>query len=171
MNVILSLLLVLLPLCAFQEQTKQEPSIPIKDLRNTPFELVHGNKTLRLTAYAWRDFSLGVPGPNGSPLMVALKLTTADKQPLPAGVQLDRAWVIFGEEVWEVSDLRNRIPNQDHAEDSWIKCSYQPECQVTLREGPRWGPGVDVEVVVRFTDDEGRHHFLQAPKHRVISTH
>jgi hypothetical protein len=177
-KVILSLLLALIPvaqLCVFQEQTKpeqkkQDSSVPIRDLLNAPAEVVHGNKTLTLTAFAWRDFSPVQMEPSGSPLMVALKITAAAKQTLPSGVQLDRAWVIFGEEVWEVSDLRNRIPRQDHAEESWIKCSYQSQCEITIRGGPKWGPGVDVIAVVRFTDDEGRHHFLQAPKHRVVET-
>jgi hypothetical protein len=43
-------------------------------------------------------------------------------------------------------------------------------CEITLRDGPKWGPGVYVDVVVRFTDDEGQQHFIQAPKQLVIAT-
>ena len=162
MNVILGLLLVLV--------FAQESSVPIKELRNAPAEIEFENKTLRLTAYAWRDFAPGAMGPNGSALMVAFEINTPDKKPLPNGVRVDRAWVLFGEEVWEVSDLRNRIPNQDHAEESWINCSNSQYCNITLRDGPKWGPGVDVDVIVRFTDTEGKPHFLQVAKKSVVAT-
>lgn len=177
MKVILISMLLLMPLLqpgvvqqqTNQEQTKQSSSVPIKELLNAPMEVVREDKSLRLTAYAWRDFA---PGGFGYPrrLMVALTLSAADKKLLPGGVRLDRAWIIFGEEVWEVSDLRNRIPNQDHAEESWIKCSSRPECQITIYDGPSWDVGVEVIAVVRFTDDEGRHHFLQAPRQKIIAT-
>src|SRR5687767_5242147 len=120
MNVIFSLMLLIIapltPLGSYQDQTKPDSSVPIKDLRNAPAEVVLENKTLRLTAYAGRDFMPILRRADGSRLMVVLKLTAADKTRLPIGVRLDRAWVLFGEEIWEVSDLRNRIPRQDHAE-------------------------------------------------------
>jgi hypothetical protein len=124
-----------------------------------------------LSAYPWRDFMFGSTlGANGSPLMVALKLSTADKQPLPSGIRMDRAWVLFGEEAWEVSYLRDRLVDRDYDKSAWINCANLSACQTTLRDGPRWGPGVSVDVVVRFTDREGKHHFLQAPNQNIVGT-
>jgi hypothetical protein len=40
-------------------------------------------------------------------------------------------------------------------------------CEFTVRDGPKWGPFVFVDVVAQLTDKEGRHHLLQAPKQYV----
>ena len=171
MNVILRLMLALtaaaaplqppLPLVG---QTK-EYSVSIKDLRAAPTMILLDNRSFSVSAFPWRDFMPGSWGPVGSPLMVGLKIASADKKPLPSGIRLDRAWILFGEEIWEVSDLRGR--RQDHGEDSWINCSDIPACEVTVRNGPKWGPGVFVDVVVQLTDREGQRHFLQAPSQLV----
>lgn len=172
MNVILSLILALMPvvfpLCALMGQTGQNPSVPIKDLRNAPAMVVVDNRSLHLSTYPWRDFMPGAWGPDGSPLMVVVKVAGADKQPLPSGVRMDRVWVLYGEQSWEVSDLRGRKAGQDRDTDSWINCSDSSVCEITVRGGPKWGPGVYVDVVVRLTDSKGQHYFVQAPNQYVI---
>jgi hypothetical protein len=103
MNVILGLIVALMlaaspikQLPAFVDQTKQNLSVPIKDLRNAPTMVVVDNRSLHLSAYPWRDFAPGTTtGPEGSPMMIAFKVTSADKQPLPSGLRLDRAWVLL----------------------------------------------------------------------------
>src|SRR5690349_3885232 len=160
MNVILSLLLVSM-LAAFAP--KQDASVSIKDLRNAPTMITIDNRALSLSAYLWRDFAPGTVGVDGTGLMVAFKVASADKQPLPSGIRLERAWVLFREEVWEVSDLRGGTAAQSQNKDTWIKCSNSPVCEITVRGGPKWGPGVYVDVVVRLTDKEGKEYFLQAP--------
>ena len=127
MNVILSLLLVSMlatfapkQLCGLVDQTNQDSSVSIKDLRNAPTMIAIDNRASRLSAYPWRDFAPGSVGVDGTGLMVAFKVTSADKQPLPIGIRLERAWVLFGEEVWEVSDLRGRtgrsVPEQGYVD-------------------------------------------------------
>ena len=149
-------------------QTKQDLSVSIKDLRNAPTMVEVDSRSLHLSAYPWRDFMPINGSADGSPLMVVLKVSSADQQPLPSGVRMDRAWILFGEQSWEVSDLRGRIAGQDHDNDLWISCPVSPVCEVTVRGGPKWGPGVYVDVVVRLTDREGRHHFLQAPNQYIV---
>ena len=172
MNVILSFMLVLMPaafpLRAFVVQTKQSPPVSVKDLRKAPTQVVLDNKTLQMSAYPWRDFMPGAWGPDGSPLMVVLKVTSTERQPLPKGLRLDHAWVLFGEESWEVSDLRGRLGPRNEDQDLWINCSASPACQVTLRNGPKWGPRVRVDVVVHLTDSAGKEYFLQAPNQYVV---
>jgi hypothetical protein len=176
MNVILSLMLALIPAAsqfrqspAFMDQKQENSSVSIKDLRSAPTVVVLDNKSLSLSAYLWRDFN-PMQGANGSPLMVTFKLAGADKKPIPSGVRMDRAWVLLGDEIWEASDLRGRIPAQVPAKDSWINCSALPVCGTTVRDGPKWGPGVSVDVVVLLTDSEGKHYFLQAPKRYITRT-
>jgi hypothetical protein len=175
MNIIFTLLLPLIPAaflfvqCPAQVgQSKENLSISIKDLRNAPTEVVLDGRSLSLSAYAWRDFMPGtLNAPDGSPMMVGLKIATADKKPFPNGVRMDRVWVLFGEQVWETSKLRDQVKSPPDNKDLWVNCSESPVCQVTAREGPKWGPGVFVDVVVRLTDSVGQHHFLQAPKQYV----
>lgn len=174
MYVFLTLMLALIPAVsppmlvhALEGQTKENLSVSITELRNAPTVVVLDNRSLSLFAFPWRDFMPGAAGPDGSPMMVALKVTSADKQPLPSGIRMDRAWVLFGEQRWEVSNLRGRKSGQSNDEDSWINCSDSPACETTIRNGPKWGPDVFVDVVVRLTDSEGQHYLLQAPKQSV----
>ena len=146
------------------DQTKQKLSVPVEDLKNAPSEIVLDNRSLHLSTYPWRDF---MQGADGSPLMVVLKVTSADNKPLPSGVRMDRAWVLFGEQTWEVSDFREITPGQDYARDLWRKCPDAPVCEATIRGGPKWGPGIYVDVVVRLTDSKGQHHLLQARRQSV----
>ena len=171
MNIIFTLLLPLIlafPLVhppAQTRQSKENLSVSLKDLRNAPTEVEIDGRSLSLSAYPWRDF---MPGPgnssDGSPMMVVLKVATTDKKPFPSGVRLDRVWVLFGEQVWETSKFRDQMKSPPDAKDSWINCSDSPVCEVTARNGPKWGPNIFVDVVVRLTDKEGQHHLLQVRK-------
>lgn len=149
-------------------EQKQDSSVPLKDLRNTPTMITIDNRSFHLSTYPWRDFMPSILSGDGSPLMVAVKITSDDKQPLPSGLRIHRVWVLYGEQSWEVSDLRSGKPGQDLDKDSWMPCAVTPVCEATVRGGPRWGPGVYVDVVVRFTDSDGKEHFLQAPNQYVL---
>jgi len=166
MNVILSLMLALMPAASPQENS----SVSIKELRNASAVVLIDNRSLHLSTYPWRDFMPGAWEGGSSPLMIGLKVISADKKPLPSGLRMDRAWVLFGEQIWEVPEFnfKGRIAGQQ--KDSWIKCPASPVCEISVRGGPRWDPGVYVDVVVRLTDSEGRQHFLQAPNQLVIAT-
>jgi hypothetical protein len=170
MNTIFTLLLALIPAAfSFQHfpalvgQSKENSSVSINDLRNAATEVVLDGRSLSLSAYLWRDFNPSSP-PDGTPMIAVLKVATFDKKPFPSGVRMDRAWVLFGEQVWETSEFRDQVKSPPYDKDSWINCSDSPVCEATARNGPKWGPGVFVDVVVRLTDKEGRHHLLQVPK-------
>src|ERR1041385_8517202 len=105
MNVILTLVLASMlaavppmQLRAQMEQTKQESSVPLKDLRNVPTMVMIDNRPLNLSTYPWRDFMPGMWNAGGSPLMIAVKIISADQQPLPTGIRVDRVWVLYGEQ-------------------------------------------------------------------------
>lgn len=152
-------------------QSKDNLSVSIKDLRDAATEVVLDRRSLSLSTYPWRDFmpTIGLTA-GGSPLMVVLKVATADKKPLPSGVRIDRAWVLFGEQVWEASDFRAPANGPRSDKDSWVNCAESPVCEATVRGGPKWGPGVFVDVVVRLTDKGGQHHLLRAPKQSIMRT-
>ena len=85
-----------------------------------------------LTANAWRDFQPVTP-PDGQPLVVVVKVTTADQASVPADLAIDHVWVLNGKEQW----------------------SAKPEpgttrLETSVRGGPKWGPGIKVDVVARL---------------------
>ena len=155
-------------------QSNENLLVSIKDLRNAATEVVLDGRPLFLSAYPWRDFMPGtVSTPDGSPLMVAFKVATFDKQPLPRGIRADAAWVLFGEQTWEISNLRRnvaRIPDNTDSSEKWISCPVSPVCEFTVRGGPKWGPGVLFDVVVRLADKEGQQYLLRAPKQSIMRT-
>lgn len=174
----------LLPLIVVALMSKQAPaqvgqlnenlSVSVQDLRTAPTEVVLDGRSLTLWAYPWRDFMPGLwQRPDGSPLMVVFKIATSDKKPLPGGVRPDGAWVLFGEQAWEISNLRRnvaQVPDNQNLSGTWIACPVSPLCEFTIRDGPRWGPRVLVDAVVRFADKDGQHYLLRAPKQTVVAT-
>lgn len=156
---------------AQMSQAQEKVPVSVKELRNAPAEIVLDGKSLSLSAYLWRDFSPGTWGNNGSsPLMASLKVTTSDKKAFPSGVRMERAWVLFGEQIWEVPDFRFRGRRLSDNKEMWIMCSVSSGCEISFSEGPQWGPGVFVDVVVRLIDKEGNHHLIQAKKQHIIAT-
>ena len=155
-------------------QAKENLSVSINELRNAPTEVVLDGRSLSLSAYLWRDFMPGIPPMiDGKPMIAVFKVATSDKKSFPGGVRIDRAWVLFGEQIWENSDFREQSkdpPNNKDSSGKWINCPDSPVCEAVARGGPKWGPGVFVDVVVRLTDREGRHHLLQARKQYVERT-
>lgn len=110
---------------------------------------------------------------DGKPMIAVFKVATSDKKSFPSGVRIDRAWVLFGEQIWENSEFREQLedpPNNKDSSGKWINCPASPVCEAVARGGSKWGPGVFVDVVVRLTDREGRHHLLQARKQYVNRT-
>jgi hypothetical protein len=173
MNVMLALVLALivpaLPVVRCG-QIQENSSVSLTDLRNSPTEVMLDGRSVSLTTYVWRNLMPGSWSIEGSPLMGTFQITTADKQPLPSGIRVDRAWFVFGDQSWEVTNFRDHRPGQEREKDGWINCPQLPACEVTARGGPRWGPGVIIDVVVRFTDRDGKSYFLQAPHQPVRAT-
>jgi hypothetical protein len=103
---------------------------------------------LRLSAYLWRDF-MPVAPPGGGPLRVLLRIPTANSSPFPPALRADAAWILNGRDVWatRVRETRERLPGY-------------PALDVSAEGGPRWGPGIEVDVVVRLRDAAGAAWYL-----------
>jgi len=154
---------------ARMRQAQEKEPVSINELRSAPAEIVLDGKSLSLSAFLWRDFSPGAWGYN-RPLMASLKVTTSDKKAFPSGVRMERAWILFGEQIWEVPDFRFRGRRLSDNKEMWIMCSVSSGCEISTSEGPQWGPGVFVDVVVRLIDKEGKHHLIQVKKQHIIAT-
>lgn len=64
---------------------------------------------------------------------------------------VDGAWVINGAEVWSASVGEEKLASPSPV--------YY---EVVARDGPKWGPNVSVEVVVRIRESSGSSMLLRA---------
>ena len=86
--------------------------------------------------------------PDGKPLIAVLRVKAADGAALAATFHVDGAWVINGAEVWTAS-----------VGDEKLASAYY---EVVARDGPKWGPNVSVDVVVRIREPSGSSKLLRA---------
>ena len=90
-----------------------------------------------LAASAWRDFQPVAP-PDGQPLIVVVKVSPSDMMPLSVDLAIDHVWVLNGDKQWSAAaDQPTHAPVGSRLEQS-------------VRDGPKWGPGIKVDVVVRL---------------------
>lgn len=125
-------------------------------LPETPAPVQIGENELTLETYLWRDFMPFAP-PDGEPLVAVLKVRTVNGSALPAGVRADSVSITHLTEVW-------RAPVRQES------ASLVPSVlTVHARNGPKWEPGVNVDVVLHLRDGTGRAIRLRAanqPIHR-----
>ena len=107
--------------------------------------------SVRVEAYLWRDFQPISP-PDGKPLVAILRIQTVDGARIPSTLTADSAWVYNGASVWATAVVEEQPRGAGAA-----------AFQVVARNGPKWGPGVEVDVVVRLRDAAGHGVLLQAP--------
>lgn len=135
--------------------SRSEPPAPVGEsaaqLRLVPATAVVGGRTYQLESFLWRDF---MPGPdvgsNGRPLIATVRVGTSDKSLMPVDVVVDGMWVVNGDEVWRAT------PREEQPR------SEPTKFEVVARDGPRWGPGITVDVVVRLRASGGENAFVRA---------
>ncbi len=132
------------------------PSIPLSDLLSAPEKVVIDGREYDLDAFLWRDF-MPISPPDGHLLAAVITVTATDSLELPPGLDANRLWVIDGNKVWETefSDWRNR-PRP-----------YQ--LKKSVGGGPKWGPEIFVDVVVRLVQGD-RTYLIKAPDQRIGRT-
>ena len=113
---------------------------------------------LRLSTFLWRDF-MPIAPPDGDSLRAVLRITTADSSAFPPALRADAAWVLNGRDVWAtwVRETRQRLPGD-------------PTLEVGAEGGPKWGPGIEVDVVVRLRDAADRAWYLRARQQLIHRT-
>jgi hypothetical protein len=111
------------------------------ELRAASEKVTLGGVTMSLEAHLWRDF-MPISPPDGKPLLAVLFIRAADGSPMVADVRADAAWVVYGDLVWACSEVERQ--------------NWGERGRFALRGGPKWGPGVAVDVIVRVRDDKGR---------------
>lgn len=127
------------------------PDIPLDQLQAAPDTVQVEGQQLYLETFVWRDF-MPISPPDGKPLVAVMYITSVDSARLPATISADAVWIVYGDQVWKswIVDAANSVAN-----------GYR--LAKIAREGPKWGPGVRVDVIVRVLDAGGHGHLLQAP--------
>ncbi len=146
---VLPLLCILLVLsCAWPDTT-----VPIAELLDAPTVLDRDGRTLLLYASLSRNFMPGEAPPDGSGLVVHVKVWSEDSLPTNVDLTTDRVWVIrrSARAVWE-AEARLYTP----APHGFL-------CATAATEGPKWDIGLLCDVVMRLVDTDGRTWLFRAP--------
>lgn len=128
---------------------------PIENLFDAPTQVVIAQTPVTLETFIYRDFAPVSP-PDGQPMIAALTVKADNRAPLPSGIQVVNMYVMHGDSVWAV------LPVQE-----WPSTSPS-ELQVVARGGPKWTPGITVDVVAELRHDNAS-FIIQAvdqPVHR-----
>ena len=138
--------------------TAPAPAEPAaSELAAAPAEIVIDGRAYRLETYLWRDYMPMAPA-DGSELMVSVKLVSKDRARVAPGIELERAWITKpGGEVWASAFTAEERPDYPGAKERM------------LRGGPKWGPKIDVDVVVRVRSG-GKTALLRAAKQHIERT-
>ena len=131
---------------------------PVGDLHNAPASVAIDGQELMLTAFLWRDFMPSSP-PDRKPLVAIFRPVAAGDGTVPTSVRIDTAWVVLGNDVWTVPITEERLPS-----------AQQAYYEAVARNGPKWGPGVTVDVIVRIRAAGGTGQLLRAPNQPIHRT-
>ena len=127
---------------------------PMKLLQAAPDVITVADRNLILKTQLWRNF-MPISPPDGKPLIGSIVLQTMEKVSLPPGVQVEAVWVVNDKTLWSPSPLE-----VNKGDDS-------TQIEIVVRNGPKWGPGIKVDVVVRVRDAQGHAFLLKAPRQEI----
>lgn len=131
--------------------TATEPSIATArpDLSSAPSTGVIAGQNVTIEPYLWRDFMPSSP-PDGKPLTVVVRIRAVGTA-LSLSVSADSIWVISQNQAWG-----------SRAAQEQARSATGDLLEVVARDGPKWGPGASVDVVVRLRDNTGRFIYVRA---------
>jgi hypothetical protein len=129
-----------------------------EELRAAPETVTIDGRTLALRTYMWRDF-MPISPPDGKPLIAIFWVYSVDSTALPVGLTANAGWVVHKESVWDT-----------FFEEPGTGQQVPYELERVAREGPKWGPHVEVDAVVRIRESDGTTHLLRAEKQSIERT-
>ena len=138
MKIILFTLLVGLISCG-DERTKEKALTEtelLTELKSAPKSVTIGKNTFYLTTYLWRNF-MPVAEENGGSMICVNSLTEKDSLSISGSIKLIKQYVIKENEVWAADYTEITKPNP------YI-------IKGVVRDGPKWGPNIEVDIVCEF---------------------
>lgn len=133
------LLLTTVSLSQCSDPVSSPPDIPIETLLAAPDTLKIENQRFVLSTVLWRDFQPVSP-PDGKPLIALAYIQTTDSSTISSSIDADAIYIVYNNQVWK-SFFSNEILTPDDLRPYRIGR--------IAREGPKWGPDVYVDVIVR----------------------
>lgn len=119
------------------------------ELRDAPVVASLEGVAVRLEAFAWRDFMPPSP-PDGKLLIVVMRVKSMNGAVIPATLKVDGLWVVNGDVAWATSVREEQPRGPDFS-----------VFEAVARDGPKWGPGVTIDVVVRLRGASGQRTLVQ----------
>lgn len=145
--------------CSLFEGDDAPEAPPLSQLHASAEVLTVGGKDLVLSTSLSRDF-MPIAPPEGRALIAVFYISTSDSSAFPDGVTSDAAFVVNGDEVWATY-----YTGEDQ------EYHQRPYRIVEIaRNGPKWGPNVKVDAVVRLRDSSGNTYLLRSPNQLIGST-
>lgn len=146
--------------CSGHGGSKKSHDFTSKELISAPDTLVVEGIKVVLETYLWRDFMPFSP-PDGKPMRAVITLLPTNSDFLPRHLDASRIWVIFQKEMW--SSSLTAIGTGESSEP-------RRRLEKMAANGPKWGPGVEVTVVVEIVDDKGKSHLLKCDRQTIHRT-
>jgi hypothetical protein len=121
----------------------------IDEILAAPEQLDVNGYSFELESHLHRDMMPNPQEPEGGDLVAGAYIWSIDDN-WPAGFDADHIWVINNDEIWDekLTDAAGPI---------------EPELLTKKAEssGPKWGPDINVDVVVRIIDDSDNTYLLK----------
>ena len=143
------------PSSSYKWETTWEYNIE-PGIYDAPEEVTLGNMSLSLETYMWRDF-MPISPPDGKPLIVVIMIHAQNVVEFPLTVQIDRIWIING------SSVRSTLATNETR-------TYNNTLEMVFRDGPKWGPGISIDVVVKLKYLDFSFLYLLAPNQTIYMT-
>lgn len=105
-------------------------------LKLSPAGVLINNDSLLLTTYLWRDFMPQQDEKGGSNLYCSTTLHFKDSLPILEGITFKNVYVLKGDQIWS-----------NHLTTDFTTSTV---INGVLRNGPKWGPNIFVDVVCEF---------------------
>jgi len=119
-------------------------------------EVTIENLNFSLETYMWRDF-MPISPPDGKPLIVIIKIHAIGVVVFPSTLNLERIWLIYG------TDVISALPTNESS-------VYGNIFKMVFRDGPKWGPGIVIDVVVKLKSVDFNYYYLLALNQPIYRT-
>lgn len=114
------------------------PDIAIEELLSAPDTIFVEGRKLFLFTSLWRDFQPISP-PDGRPLIAIIYIESTDSTQLPTSISADAIYIVYRWTVWKSWFSEEPIASDLKKPNRIVRIA---------RNGPKWGPGVFVDVIV-----------------------
>ncbi|MEJ2252147.1 MAG: hypothetical protein P8Y70_11050 [Candidatus Lokiarchaeota archaeon] len=143
--------------------SSQRPSQPSKwgyyteaGIYNATEDVKIGNIALSLETYIWRDF-MPITPPDGKPLTVIIKIHAQNVSEFPTTLSIERIWII------------NKLSINSTLATNEFRI-YNNTYEMVFRDGPKWGPGIKIDVVVKLKYYDLSFYYLKASNQTIYRT-